>query len=328
MRTSEVFDNHCKHQPTVSNSSRNSLDLLSRIISSLPDCAERKDSAKPGPAKLRRRLYSHSNRLFYLGDPCTSLEHATTSVAVNTDSHATFPSLDDLSRVQLTHHSNRPRRRTMSEHESRRQFLKQTAAFGAIAAAGCHNGKHEESNHKSMHPATRPSTMPTAMNKLNVAGIGVMGKGESDLGGISKSKDVNIVALCDTDETSLAKAKSKYPGAKTYYDFRKMLEEQKDIDAVTVSTPDHMHAPAAMMAIKMGKHVYVQKPLTHTVEEARKLTMAAREYKVASAMGNQGHSGEGWRVLCEYIWNGAIGDVTEVHCWTNRPIWPQGMGKP
>src|SRR5438105_2885775 len=89
-----------------------------------------------------------------------------------------------------------------------------------------------------------------------------------------------------------------------------------------------MHAPAEMMAIKMDKHVYVQKPLTHTVEEARKLTMAAREYKVASAMGNQGHSGEGWRVLCEYIWNGAIGDVTEVHCWTNRPIWPQGMGKP
>src|SRR6266568_2957247 len=217
----------------------------------------------------------------------------------------------------------------MSERETRRQFLKQAAVAGAIAAAGCHNGKnHDEGKHEMKQPATRPSTMPTAMNKLNVAGIGVMGKGESDLAGISKSKDVNIVALCDVDDRSLAKAKSKYPGAKTYNDFRKMLEEQKDIDAVTVSTPDHMHAPAAMMAIKMGKHVYVQKPLTHTVEEARKLTMAAREYKVASAMGNQGHSGEGWRVLCEYIWNGAIGDVTEVHCWTNRPIWPQGMGKP
>ena len=217
----------------------------------------------------------------------------------------------------------------MSERETRREFLKQAAVAGAIAAAGCQsNGKNEVSRTDSKHPATRPATMPTAMNKLNVAGIGCMGKGESDLAGISKSNDVNIVALCDTDDNSLAKAKTKYPGAKTYNDFRKMLEEQNDIDAVTVSTPDHMHAPAAMMAIKMGKHVYVQKPLTHTVEEARKLTMAAREYKVASAMGNQGHSGEGWRVLCEYIWNGAIGDVTEVHCWTNRPIWPQGLDKP
>jgi predicted dehydrogenase len=107
-----------------------------------------------------------------------------------------------------------------------------------------------------------------------------------------------------------------------------MLETQKDIDACTVTVPDHMHAPAAMMAIKSGKHVYVQKPLTHTVEEARKLTLAAREHRVATAMGNQGHSGIGWRVLCEYIWNGAIGDVTEVHCYTNRPIWPQGFERP
>ena len=215
----------------------------------------------------------------------------------------------------------------MSLHESRREFLKQAAVAGALAAAGCQSDKNGEKV-VAKSPATRPATMPTANNKLNVAGIGCMGKGESDLAGISKSKDVNIVALCDVDDRSLAKAKQKYPGAKTYNDFRKMLEEQKDIDAVTVSTPDHMHAPAAMMAIKMGKHVYVQKPLTHTVEEARKLTLAAREYKVATAMGNQGHSGEGWRVLCEYIWNGAIGDVTEVHCWTNRPIWPQGMTVP
>src|SRR5215208_4835441 len=216
----------------------------------------------------------------------------------------------------------------MSEHESRREFLKQAAAAVALTAAGCQTEKNATTRVDAKQPATRPATMPTANNKLNIASIGVMGKGESDLGGCAKSKDVNIVALCDTDDSSLEKAKSKYPGAKTYNDFRKMLEEQKDIDAVTVSTPDHMHAPAAMMAIKMGKHVYVQKPLTHTVEEARKLTLAAREYKVATAMGNQGHSGEGWRVLCEYIWNGAIGDVTEVHCWTNRPIWPQGMGKP
>src|SRR5882724_9007620 len=217
----------------------------------------------------------------------------------------------------------------MSEHESRRQFLKQAAVAGAIAAAGCQsNGKNGESKSDSKHPATRPSTMPTAMNKLNVAFIGVGGKGQEDSGGISASPNVNVVALCDVDDRNLSKAQSKWPKAKTYYDFRKMLETQKDIDAVTVTVPDHMHAPAAMMAIKMGKHVYVQKPLTHTIEEARKLTLAAREYKVATAMGNQGHSHVGWRILCEYIWNGAIGDVTEVHCWTNRPIWPQGFERP
>ncbi|HEV8606349.1 MAG TPA: Gfo/Idh/MocA family oxidoreductase [Tepidisphaeraceae bacterium] len=216
----------------------------------------------------------------------------------------------------------------MFDQASRRQFLKQAAIATAAAAAGCHNGNKNGAETTAKSPSMQPATMPTAHNKLNVAAVGSGGKGESDLAGIAKSKDVNIVALCDVDANTLAKAKTKYPGAKTYNDFRKMLEEQKDIDAVTVSTPDHMHAPAAMMAIKIGKHVYVQKPLTHTVEEARKLTLAAREYKVASAMGNQGHSGEGWRVLCEYIWAGAIGDVTEVHCWTNRPIWPQGMDRP
>jgi predicted dehydrogenase len=164
-------------------------------------------------------------------------------------------------------------------------------------------------------------------DKLNVAVIGCGGKGASDSDGVAKTGQ-NIVALCDVDDNTLGKAAEKFNGAKTYNDFRKMLEMQKDIDAVTVSIPDHMHAPAAMMAIKLGKHVYVQKPLTHTIEEARKLTEAARKYKVATIMGNQGHSGEGWRVLCEYIWSGAIGDVTEVHCWTNRPIWPQGIERP
>jgi len=218
----------------------------------------------------------------------------------------------------------------MSEHETRRQFLKQAAVAGALAAAGCHSEKNGDKTVRSdaLHPATRPSTMPTANNKLNVAFIGVGGKGQEDSTKIAESPNVNVVAICDVDERNLAKAKSRWPKAKTYYDFRKMLETQKDIDATTVTVPDHMHAPAAMMAIKMGKHVYVQKPLTHTIEEARKLTLAAREYKVATAMGNQGHSGVGWRVLCEYIWNGAIGDVTEVHCWTNRPIWPQGFDRP
>src|SRR4051794_37499298 len=125
----------------------------------------------------------------------------------------------------------------MSEHDSRREFLKQAAVAGALAAAGCQSEKNGDKTvrNDAAHPATRPANMPTAHNKLNVAGIGCMGKGESDLAGIAKSKDVNIVALCDTSEDSLAKAKAKYPGAKTYNDFRKMLEEQKDIDAVTVS---------------------------------------------------------------------------------------------
>jgi hypothetical protein len=119
-----------------------------------------------------------------------------------------------------------------------------------------------------------------------------------------------------------------YPNAKFYKDFRIMLEKEKSIDAVTVSTPDHTHAVAAMTAIKLGKHVFVQKPLTHTVYEARALARAAREAGVVTQMGNQGHAGEGGRLVCEWIWDGAIGDVLEAHCWTNRPIWPQGIEAP
>ena len=114
----------------------------------------------------------------------------------------------------------------------------------------------------------------------------------------------------------------------TYRDFRVMLEKQKDIDAVIVATPDHSHAVIAMAAMQLGKHVFVQKPLTRSLWEARMLTEAARKYKVVSQMGNQGHSGEGVRLIEEWIADGAIGKVREVHCWTNRPIWPQGMPRP
>ena len=158
--------------------------------------------------------------------------------------------------------------------------------------------------------------------KLNVAGIGVGGMGKTNLKNIP---DENIVALCDVDDKYAAEAYNLYPKAKQYRDFRKMLEKQKDIDAVIVATPDHSHAVIAMMAMKMGKHVYCQKPLTHSVYEARRLTEMAREYKVATQMGNQGHSGEGIRLICEWIWAGAIGPVREVHAWTNRPVWPQGV---
>ena len=163
--------------------------------------------------------------------------------------------------------------------------------------------------------------------KLNIAGIGVGGQGAWDL---SQLESQNIVALCDVDQNHAAGTFKRYPKAKRYRDFRKMLDKQNDIDAVMVATPDHVHAVASITAIKMGKHVYCEKPLTHTVYEARKLAEAAREHKVATQMGIQGHSGEGIRRLCEWILDGAIGQVREVHTWTDRPKgWgPQGVARP
>ena len=162
-------------------------------------------------------------------------------------------------------------------------------------------------------------------DKLNIACIGVGGMGYNDTVGVNSE---NIYALCDVDDERAAKAYNKFPKAKRYKDFRELLEKEKEIDAITVSTPDHTHAVAAMMGMKMGKHAYVQKPLTHTVQEARKLAETARAMNVATQMGNQGHAGEGGRLINEWIWSGAIGDVYEVHVWTNRPIWPQGIGRP
>lgn len=169
---------------------------------------------------------------------------------------------------------------------------------------------------------------------VNVAIVGyIMGMGTSNLNNVAKSD--NIVALCDCDESDAAnKALSKngtlekFPKATRYKDFRVMFDKQKDIDAVLVATPDHNHAVIAMAAMQLGKHVYVQKPLTRTVSEARALTEAARKYKVVTQMGNQGHSEEGLRLMQEWFNAGAIGPVREVHCWTNRPIWPQGMPRP
>jgi len=161
--------------------------------------------------------------------------------------------------------------------------------------------------------------------KLNIAGVGIGGMGKNNL---KKCEGENIVALCDVDEEYAGKIFDLYPGAKKYTDYRKMLKKQKDIEAVIIATPDHTHAVIAMTAMKMGKHVYVQKPMTRTVYEARKLTEAARKYKVATQMGNQGHSDDGMRMVTEWLDDGAIGPVREVHCWTNRPLWPQGIGRP
>jgi predicted dehydrogenase len=135
----------------------------------------------------------------------------------------------------------------------------------------------------------------------------------------------NIVALCDVDEQRAAGTFRDFPQAKRYTDFRVMLEKQKDIDAVIVATPDHTHAVASVMAMKLGKHVYCQKPLTHSVYEARVMSETAREYKVATQMGHQSHAGEPTRRAVELVRAGLLGPVREVHTWTNRPIWPQGM---
>ena len=161
---------------------------------------------------------------------------------------------------------------------------------------------------------------------LYIAGIGVGGKGTSDLTECAVSPNVKVSFLCDVDDRHAIKSKQNFPTAAYYKDFRKMLDkEYKNIDAVTISTPDHTHASAAMAAMERGKHVYVQKPLTWSVQEARTLTEAARKYQVVTQMGNQGGSGNGVRTMKEIIDAGLVGDVTRVSAWTNRPIWPQGI---
>ncbi len=195
---------------------------------------------------------------------------------------------------------------------SRRQFLYTTAlATGGFALAGC------------AAPA-RPRKV-SANDKLNIACIGAAGKGASDTDCCATD---NIVALCDVDEVKCAEQRAKYPKAKFYRDWRELLDKEKDIDAVMVSTPDHMHALVASAAIKLGKHVYCQKPLTQTVYEARYLRDLAKEYKVATQMGNQGSAHDGLRRAVEVIQAGIIGPVQQVHVWTNRPIWPQGIVRP
>lgn len=168
---------------------------------------------------------------------------------------------------------------------------------------------------------------PSANNKLNIAGIGIGGMGFGNLSAVADTE--NIVALCDVDWEYAARVFDAYPNAKRFKDYRKMLDEMdKQIDAVIIATPDHTHAVIAMECMRRGKHIYLQKPMTRTIYEARMLTEAAKKYKVITQMGHQGHSGEGVRQICEWIWDGAIGQVREVHAWTNRPIWPTGMLRP
>ncbi|MCF8225669.1 MAG: Gfo/Idh/MocA family oxidoreductase [Bacteroidales bacterium] len=196
---------------------------------------------------------------------------------------------------------------------SRRQFLKKTGAVSAgitILPGSVVSGL----GHKA------PS------DKLNIAGIGIGGKGHINLRGMATE---NIVALCDVDWKYAAGCFESFPDAKRYWDYRKMFDEMgKSIDAVMIATADHTHAISAADAMELGMHVYCQKPLTHSVYESRLLTKLAEKHKVATQMGNQGNSGDGVRQLCEWLWNGEIGEITEVHAWTDRPIWPQGIERP
>jgi predicted dehydrogenase len=203
----------------------------------------------------------------------------------------------------------------LKDNKSRRDFLKSTS----LAAAGFFIVPR--------HVLGRGFVAPS--DKLTIAGIGAGGKGESDLFEFSKSPNANIAYLCDVDDRQINKSLSRFPKAKRYYDYREMLEKERQyIDAVSVSIPDNVHAVAAIAAMQLGKHVYVQKPLTHDIYEARLLTEAAKRYKVVTQMGNQGSSGDGVRTMQEWYRAGIIGDATEILVWTNRPIWPQGLGTP
>ncbi len=163
-------------------------------------------------------------------------------------------------------------------------------------------------------------------SKLNIAAIGVGGMGYRNL---KNMETENIVALCDVDWDYAGRSAFKAWGrAKQYKDYRVMFDQQKDIDAVLIATPDHSHALPAVIAMRMGYHVYVQKPLAHTVYESRVMAETARTFKVATQMGNQGNSDDGIRKICEWIWAGTIGDILRVEAWTNRPIWPQGLERP
>ena len=163
-------------------------------------------------------------------------------------------------------------------------------------------------------------------DKLNIAGIGIGGKGRVNL---NNMKSENIVALCDIDSEYAKGCFEDFPNAKRFVDYRKMFDQMgKSIDAVVIATPDHTHAVCAMAAMQLGKHVYVQKPLTHSVYESRVLLEASRRYKVVTQMGNEGHSGVEVSEVCEWLWSGAIGEITHVDAWTDRPIWPQGLTRP
>jgi len=201
----------------------------------------------------------------------------------------------------------------LTKNKSRRTFLKNAT----IAGAGI-----------TVVPSYTVSGLgyKAPSDKMNIVGIGVGGKGYPNLVGMNTE---NIIGLCDVDWKYATRCFEEFPKAKRYYDWRKMFDELGDsMDGVMIATADHTHAIIAATALTMDKHVYGQKPLTHSVYESRLLTKLAAKHKGATQMGHQGNSGHGVRQVCEWIWNDEIGEITEVHAWTNRPIWPQGLMRP
>ena len=219
----------------------------------------------------------------------------------------------------------------MANRLSRRTFVQKSVLGAGIAAGALWRG------------VPQLLADPSPNSRLNIAGIGVSGRGGSH---VVSSLPENLVAVCDTSDKSLKGCLGRIekehrenptdrPLPKTFFDYREMLDMMHgQIDAVFVATPDHHHFPASLRAIKLGKHVYCEKPLTHTIEQARQITLAARQYKVATQLGNQARAEQGWRLLCEWVWAGAIGNVKEVHVWTDRAgipshfWWPQGGTRP
>ena len=204
-------------------------------------------------------------------------------------------------------------KKDQSGNDSRRKFIRN----GALSLAGFYIVPR--------HVLGRGFVAPS--DKLLIAGVGAGGKGGDDIRHFAKSPNAEIAFLCDVDDRQAKENRTLFPKAKYYKDWRELLEkEHKHFDAVSVGTPDHTHAIVAFNAMSLKKHVYVQKPLTHDIYEARMLGEAAKRYKVVTQMGDQGSSNDGVRVLKEWFEAGLIGDVHTVHCWTNRPVWPQGIG--
>jgi predicted dehydrogenase len=199
--------------------------------------------------------------------------------------------------------------------KSRREFIKNSAAASSFFLVPRH--------------VLGGAGFTAPSDQLNLAAIGAGGKGRSDILNASVKGRENVVALCDVDFSGSAAASVKqFPKAKQYADYREMLDKEKDIDAVTISTPDHVHGPAAAYAMERGKHVYVQKPMTHNIREARMLTEMARENKIVTQMGNQGGSNPLLGMVQKWVDSGKLGKISKVQIWTNRPVWPQGGEMP
>ncbi len=202
---------------------------------------------------------------------------------------------------------------------NRRLFL--LGSTSSLITAGCATAQEK---YRVRRTSQAKAGYQSPNEQLNIAAIGVGGKGHSD---VTQCSHENIVALCDVDFNHAARLFQRFPNVPKFKDYRKMLDQMKEIEAVIIATPDHLHAPPAMMAMAMGKHVYVQKPLTHTVHEARQMRLAANYYGVATQMGNNGAASSFQRELIEIYQDGIVGQVNEVHSWTDRPTgwWPQGV---